>query len=299
MISSLPMLRTGARVGDYEIEKRLGAGAMAYVYKVRDKVLGGEFALKVLDETLRKSAEARRRFLDEARVQAALGEHPGIVRALGAVSTPEIAALVSAFVEGPTLAKEIERRRELPDADQIRTLMVPVVQAVGAAHARGVVHRGLKPANVLLVRTADGQTIPKVTDFGITKIIDRGSDKAPSGKSSIRSPARKRMHGYLSPEQVRSVLIATAGSDIYALGVLIYECATGLAPFTAENEEKLAKKILKGIHLRLHEARPDLPSALCDVVERAMALVPEERFKTCDELATALAPPRRRLRWRS
>lgn len=291
------MLRAGDRVADYEVEKRLGAGLIAHVYRVRDRVLGGQFAMKVLDDKLRSSLEVRRRFLNEARAQAVLGDHPGIVRAINAVSTPDIAALISTLVEGPTLAAYFERRRELPDAAQVRELMLPVLQAVGAAHKRGVVHRGLKPTNILLTRGPSGQGIPKVTDFGLAKITD-GTERS-AAKSSIRSVARRGRLNYMSPEQIRSPLVISPASDIFALGVIAYEVATGVVPFAGENDDKITKRILRGTHLHLRDRRADLPVRLADAVERAMSLAAEDRFESCEAMAKALAGSSGRLSWRA
>lgn len=291
------MLRAGDRVGDYEVEKRLGAGTIAHVYRVRDRVLDGQFAMKVLDDKLRASPEVRRRFLGEARAQAVLGDHPGIVRAINAVATPDVAALISNLVDGPTLGLVMERRRELPDAAQLRSLMLPIVQAVGAAHKRGVVHRGLKPANVIFARGPGGAVAPRVTDFGLAKITDGVEPSA--ARSSIRSVARRGRLNYMSPEQIRSPLVVAPSSDIFALGVIGYEIATGVVPFAGENEERTTRRILRGTHLHLRDRRADLPVRLCDAIERAMSLASEDRFESCDALAKALGGTSRSLGWRS
>ncbi|MBL0216063.1 MAG: serine/threonine protein kinase [Myxococcales bacterium] len=232
------MLAGGTRVGDYEIEAELGEGGMAKVYRARHALLDTLHAIKVLDAELRTNADARQRFLDEARIQAKHLDHPGIVKVTNIVATSEYAALVMELVEGGSL--ETYAASVVNDPGEVRRIMLSVLDAVGHAHAAGIVHRDLKPANVLL---AGAKRIPKVTDFGIAKV---NADPSRISKKSTHAGARMGTLSYMSPEQIRRAKDVTPRSDIFSLGAMLYELATGAVPFDGVDDFEVMEKIVHG-----------------------------------------------------
>jgi serine/threonine-protein kinase len=276
------VLPPGTRVGDYEIEAELGAGGMATVYRVRHALLDSRYALKVLDPRYRASAAARARFLDEARIQHRHLDHPNIVKVVNVVATADHAALVMELVEGPSLDDAQAELRGRPD--EVKRIMIAVLDAVGHAHAAGIVHRDLKPANVLLHRKGE-RLYPKVTDFGIAKL---SSALAAPGKQSTQGDHRMGTLGYMSPEQIVRARDVTAQSDIFSLGVMLYELATGALPFAGDNEYEVMDRVIHGRYPPPEEQWPAIDAVIARVVRRALAVAPGERFASCDEMAAAL-----------
>ena len=257
-------------VGDYAIERELGAGGMARVYRGRHVHLDTEHALKVLDPAYRHVPEARQRFLDEAKIQARLLSHPNIVRVTNIVATPEHAALVMDLVDGPSLDDVISTLPGNPD--EIRRIMLGILAAVEHAHRCGVIHRDLKPGNVLL----DGPTrTPRVTDFGIAKVTD---------KRTTAQGARMGTLVYSSPEQLRDPRGVTARSDIFSLGVVLYEMTTGGLPFRGDCELDVMNAIVAGTYFLPRVIDPQLAR----VIRRALEPDPSRRFPTCGAMAAAL-----------
>ena len=181
----------GRRIGDYVVEAKLGGGGMATVYRATHDILGTTHALKVLDEDLRKVEGARRRFLDEARIQAQHLDHPNIVKVINIVATSEAAALVMELIDGPSLAGHIAGLREPPSTSELCALALPILDAVQHAHDHGIIHRDLKPDNVLIA-TRNGALVPYVTDFGVAKVGDAACAASTSGPSgSYRGSIRR------------------------------------------------------------------------------------------------------------
>jgi len=275
------MLAIGTRVGEYEIERALGAGGMAEVYQARHAVLHTRHAIKVLLPALRESEHVRQRFLDEARVQANHLNHPNIVKVTGIVATADHAALVIELVEGTTLEDELAALRSRPD--EMIAIMLGVLEAVGHAHALGVIHRDLKPANVLLARK-NGVLVPKVTDFGIAKIaadIDGGKSK------STHAEAKMGTLHYMSPEQIRSAKNVTPQSDIFSLGAMFFEMATGKVAFDGTSDYEVMDAIVHGRYAKatLHAS---VAPRVAKVIEKAMAPDPADRYPSCEAMAIAL-----------
>ncbi len=275
------MLPAGSRVGDYEIEGDLGEGGMARVYRARHTILETHHAIKILDPELRANPEARQRFLDEARIQAKHLDHPGIVKVSNIVATPEHAALVMELVEGGSLEHQLVALRDRPD--EIKRIMIGVLEAVGHAHAAGIVHRDLKPANVLLARRGD-TVIPKVTDFGIAKV----SATAGRSKKSTHAATRMGTLSYMSPEQIRRARDVTARSDVFSLGAMLYELATGALPFDAENDYDVMEQIVNGRYPPPEERAPGIDPVIAQVIRRALQPDPARRHGSCAEMAAAL-----------
>jgi len=274
------MLPGGSRVGDYEIEAELGEGGMAKVYRARHALLDTLHAVKVLDSELRGNADARQRFLDEARIQAKHLDHPGIVKVTNIVATAEHAALVMELIEGKSLEACVHEL--VDDPAEIRRIMLAVLDAVGHAHAQGIVHRDLKPANVLL--SGKGR-VPKVTDFGIAKLSDPGRA---ASKKSTHAAARMGTLSYMSPEQIRRAKDVTPRSDIFSLGAMLYELATGSLPFEGGDDFDVMEKIVHGRFPPPKEKNPRIDPVFVEVIERALSPRPEDRYASCEEMAAAL-----------
>lgn len=262
-------------IGDYDILGELGAGGMARVYRGRHRHLETEHAIKVLDPSYREVPEARQRFLDEAKIQAKLLTHPNIVKVTNIVATPEHAALVMELIDGPCLDDVIE---SLPgNPDEIRRIMLGILSAVGHAHRCGVIHRDLKPSNVLL----DGAArIPCVTDFGIAKVTTGGY--VPS--SSTGGGARMGTLPYMSPEQIKGARDVTVRSDVFALGVVLYEMTTGGLPFRGDCDYELMDAIVCGRYFLPRVIDP----RIARVIRRALQPDPSRRYASCDEMAADL-----------
>ncbi len=272
----LPRTPLPEAIGDYEIVAELGAGGMARVYRGRHRHLETDHAIKVLDPSVRQVPEARQRFLDEAKIQAKLLAHPNIVKVTNIVATPEHAALVMELIDGPSLEDVIE---SLPgNPDEIRRIMLGILSAVGHAHRCGVIHRDLKPSNVLL----DGAArIPCVTDFGIAKVTTGAY--VPS--SSTGGGARMGTLPYMSPEQIKGARDVTVRSDVFALGVVLYEMTTGGLPFRGDSDYELMDAIVCGRYFLPRVIDP----RIARVIKRALQPDPSRRYASCEEMAAALS----------
>ena len=279
-------LEVGQRVGDYIIEGELGGGGMAVVYRVRHAVLETHPALKVLNASFRVDPDARQ------RIQARHLDHRNIVKVTNIVATDDVAALVMELVDpadgGTSLDALIAARSGLPSTEELLALALPVLDAIGYAHGKGIIHRDLKPANVLLARSEDGGWIPKVTDFGIAKVTDAGDRK----KKSTHAGARMGTVGYSSPEQLRQAKEVTARSDVFSLGALLYELATGKPAFDGSNDFDVMEKIVHGRFDPPEKIAPGIDRAIASAITRALSPTPEARFASCDELAAALRQAR-------
>jgi len=270
-----PPVAMPEQIGDYTIEAELGVGGMARVYRGRHVHLETEHAIKVLDPSYRHVPEARQRFLDEARIQAKLLDHPNIVKVTNIIATEEHAALVMEYVDGPSL------ERALPSvvrkSAEVTRIMLGILAAVDHAHRAGVIHRDLKPANVLL----DGvHGIPRVTDFGIAKVTDASYVRS----SATGNGARMGTLAYMSPEQIRGPRFVTARSDVFSLGIVLYEMMTGALPFDGESDYALMDAIVRG-----HYVMPsDMDPTIGHVIRFALQPDPAHRFQSCAEMADAL-----------
>jgi serine/threonine-protein kinase len=221
------------RIGDYLIEGLLGAGGMAKVYRAKHSILETHHAIKVLDPEYRANADARSRFLDEAKIQAKHLDHTNIVKVTNIVATAEHAALVMELIEGPSLESHLASLKAQPA--ESKRIMLGILAGVGYAHKAGIIHRDLKPANVLLAKRGD-ELIPKVTDFGIAKVT-APDDDGKGVKKSTHSAARMGTLSYMSPEQVKRAKDATARSDVFSLGAMLYEMATGEMAFGGDSKK--------------------------------------------------------------
>jgi serine/threonine protein kinase len=262
--------------GRYRLGGLLGRGGMGEVRDGEDLSLGRPVAVKLLHYGLSRDERFNRRFENEARAAARL-THPNVVLVYDAGEHDGRPFIVMERLPGRTLADEIVNG-PLPQ-EQVRTIGLDVVAALGAAHGEGIVHRDVKPSNVLL--TEDDHA--KVADFGIAKTMN-SSDYTTTG-TVIGTLA------YLSPERLRGEP-ATPASDWYAVGVVLYEALAGRKPFRADNPVAMLDAMQKGESEPLLAVRPDLSPDLAMAIERAMAADAVNRFATADEFLAALSDVR-------
>jgi serine/threonine protein kinase len=257
---------------EYELEKELGRGGMAIVYKARDKALEREVAIKILPFSLSFDAEFVERFQREARTSAKL-EHPNIIPIYRVGKSGRVIFFVMKFLRGKPLSNVIEARGALP-VPEIKRVLIEAGRALGYAHKHGIVHRDIKPDNIMFDEL--GQAI--VTDFGIAK-AQSGARLTGTGRS-IGTPH------YMSPEQARAQNL-DGRSDVYSLGVVGYQCLTGHVPFDGEDSFSIGYK-----HIMEELPTPPLETAeqreLFAVIQKMMAKKAEDRFQTAEELVGAL-----------
>jgi len=256
--------------GRYSIERELGRGGMGIVLLARDVALDRPVAIKLLPPHLATRPDERERFLEEARTAAGLA-HPNIVPIHLVEARGELVLFVMGFVDGETLRDRVERAGPLPPRLALK-LLQEVAWALGYAHQRGVIHRDVKPDNILIERATDRAL---VTDFGIAL----GRREAESAGGPIVGTAR-----YMSPEQACGEPV-DARSDLYSLGATFFYALTGRAPFEGANLPAILTKQVYETAPLVQALRPEVPTKLAAVVDRLLRKAPVERFQTADDLA--------------
>ncbi|HNN54073.1 MAG TPA: serine/threonine-protein kinase [Pseudomonadota bacterium] len=281
----------GRTLAHYRLLELVGHGGMASVFRAHDEQLDREVAIKVMHPHLATEAQARQRFSREARAVARL-RHENILE-IYAASDPESpeSSLVTEFVSGPTLRKFFELHGPLP-AEIVGLLGWVLADALAAAHEFGIVHRDVKPENVM-IRT-DGRIV--LCDFGIARLID--NDSVTNTGQLLGSPA------YIAPEHI-SGQPQDGRSDLFALGVLLYEALSAELPFSGRNPHETLTLIARGEHKPIGERVPGLPRPLEQIVEKLLSCSPDDRYPTARNLGLALldflrdvglATPREQLR---
>jgi serine/threonine protein kinase len=272
--------------GKYRVERVLGVGGMGVVVAAHHIQLDEKVALKFLLPEALGNAEAVARFAREARAAAKIkSEHVARVSDVGTLPSGA-PYMVMEYLDGGDLAGWIKQRGALP-VDQAVEFVLQACIAVADAHALGIVHRDLKPANLFCVRRSDGQLSIKVLDFGISKMND-ASGMAPG--SITRTSALMGSPLYMSPEQMRASKDVDAQTDIWALGVILFELMTGRPAFIAESVTELAIKVTNDPAPAIRGFRPDVPFALEAIVFKCLEKDRRQRYRNVAELALALLP---------
>ena len=263
----------GTIVAGYRIEERIGRGGMGLVYRAEHLSLGRRAAIKIIVPELAEDSGFRERFKREARIAAGF-QHPNIVTVYDAGEEDGRLYLAMQLIEGSDLSALLRVEGRL-DPDRAIDVCRQVAEALDAAHGQGLIHRDVKPANVLI----EGGTA-FLTDFGLTKRIEgarTGATKAGDVVGTIQ---------YVAPEQIEGGPV-DARTDVYALGCLVYQCLSGELPFGGDSDVAVMYAHLSGDQPRLSSVRPELPGELDAVIAKALERSPERRFQTCRDLMSA------------
>jgi non-specific serine/threonine protein kinase len=270
----------GTRLGRYEVRSAIGAGGMGEVYLAEDVRLGRTIALKILPAEMASDLQRMSRFTQEAKATSALN-HPNIITIHEIDQTDSLHFIVTEFIDGVTLRHRMNATRM--EVGEALDIAVQVVSALVAAHAAGIVHRDIKPENVMLRRDA----LVKVLDFGVAKLTDRVS------KSQSRVEAETLLAtgegvvigtvSYMSPEQARAEVV-DARTDLWSVGVMLYEMLAGRRPFDAATPVEALALILHKEHVPLKHFAPDIPAELDRIVQKTLAKNRDERYRTAEDL---------------
>ena len=272
----------GRTLGHYRILELLGKGGMGEVYLAEDTRLQRRVALKILAPELAHDQDRRERFEREARAAAQLN-HPHIVTIHSVEEAEGLAFLTLELVDGKTMS-ELIPTSGLP-LDRLLQWSIPLADAVGAAHQRGITHRDLKPANVML--TTDGRV--KVLDFGLAKLREDLAE-GPASMPTRDLTGEGRVLGtiaYMSPEQAEGRAVDPR-TDVFALGVVLYEMATGRRPFSGDTHLSVLTAILRDTPASVSQIKTDLPRELARIIQRCLAKDPEDRYQTAKDLRNDL-----------
>jgi len=265
--------------GRYTLERELGRGGMATVYLAREVAGDRAVAVKAMHPEL-ASALGLERFRREMEIVGSLS-HPGIVPLLDSGRAGTLLYYVMPYVEGESLHDRLERERRLPPDDAVR-ITLDIAEALSHAHSRGILHRDVKPENILLTRDPAPRAL--IADFGLARAVGA----ADSTKLTKTGTVVGTVH-YMSPEQVREDHTIDERSDVYSLGCVLYEMLTGAPPFLGRTVTDLVMKILRTPPASVGTVNPSVPPAVEQAIARALAKAPADRFPTMRQLASALA----------
>jgi eukaryotic-like serine/threonine-protein kinase len=282
--SSLPEPGT-LLVGKYRVERLLGQGGMGAVYAAQDEVLCRRVALKLLLTDTAQSPDGLQRFLNEARAAARLdSEHVARVMDFGRLDSG-LPFMVLEYLEGEDLAQVLQSRGALP-VPEVVDYVLQACEALAHAHAAGIVHRDLKPSNLFLARRGDGTSRIKVLDFGISKV----SDQSLAPKTLTAAGGMLGTPSYMSPEQIATPKKVDSRTDIWQLGVCLYELLTRSPPFMRESLGELIYAIVNDGAPAVTEKRPEVPAELDRAIRRCLARDASRRFANVAQLAERIAP---------
>src|SRR5437667_5985155 len=286
-------LLAGTRLGRYEIRSQIGAGGMGDVYLAQDTTLDRKVALKILPEKVAANERRMLRFVQEAKAASALN-HPNIITIHEIGTEPGAHFIATEFIDGETL------RHHMAPAPLMITeaieIALQVASALSSAHAAGIIHRDVKPENIMLRR--DG--IVKVLDFGLAKLTERWRadevDRDAATRAMVQTEPGTVMGttAYMSPEQARGAEVDTR-TDVWSLGVVLYEMVTGKEPFKSETASDTNAAILKTEPPTLSQLVPDIPGELERIVRKALQKDREERYQGVKDLLLDLKSLRREL----
>ena len=268
--------RAGSLLAGYRLEERIGAGGMAVVFRARDERLGRLVALKILAPEMAEDQEFRRRFIAESRAAAKV-EDPHIIPIYEAGEADGVLFIAMRFVAGGDLRRVLERERALAPGRAVEFIS-PVASALDAAHRAGLVHRDVKPANILVDASPDRPDHVYLSDFGVSK----GAVSSASVTGQFLGTPN-----YSAPEQIQCLAV-DGRADQYALACVAYQLLTGKVPFERDKPMTVLYAHVCEPPPSLVAQRPDLPSAADRVLARAMAKAPENRYRCCRDFADAL-----------
>ena len=280
-------LTAGVRLGPYEIVAALGAGGMGEVYRARDTKLNRDIALKILPDAFARDTDRLARFEREARVVAALN-HPHVVTIFSIEEHDGVRFMTMELVEGPTLAQVIAGGALAPA--RFFDIAIALADALSAAHRKHIIHRDLKPANVMV--TDDGRV--KVLDFGLARALDADAFQLGDDATHLGTQAGAIVGTmpYMSPEQIEARPLDHR-TDLFSLGIMLYELLTGSRPFRGDSPAALMSSILRDHVPPIAERRTDLPEGVGRIVDGCLEKNPRERIQTASEIHSALQVSRR------
>ncbi|MEI8256829.1 MAG: serine/threonine-protein kinase, partial [Deltaproteobacteria bacterium] len=269
--------------GKYRLTRVLGAGGMGAVYEAVNTWTDRRVALKLMLAAHAQSPGQIERFLREARAAGRI-DHPNIVQVLDVGQSEDGAFfLVQEFLAGQDLRAILDEAGRMSPRET-RALLAPVMSALAAAHAQGVVHRDIKPDNIFVVGLADGTRTPKVIDFGIAKLAEVES----AALSVTRTGTAIGTPLYMSPEQARGAKTLGPPSDVWSLGVVMFECLAGRCPVDGESYNEVIARLLTERPPRLDHIAQGTPRAVADIVAKALEPATGERFRTMEEFLAAV-----------
>lgn len=268
--------RSGQQIPGYRVLGKLGAGAMATVFKARQVSLDRTVAIKILPRKFSSNPQFIERFYAEGRAAAQLN-HPNIVQAYDVGKAGEYHYFVMEYVEGRTVYDDIVKHKRYPESEALE-IAVQVAEALMHAHDKGLIHRDVKPKNIMINRE------------GVVKLADMGLARAISDKEAAEAEAGKAFGTpyYISPEQIRGEKTVGAPADIYSLGATLYHMVTGSVPFDAKNPSSVMHKHLKAELIPPDHVNPKLSTGISEVIEMMMAKNPAKRYQNCKDLLVDL-----------
>lgn len=273
--------RTGQKIPGYKILGKLGAGAMATVYKAKQISLDRTVAIKVLPPKFASNPQFIERFYAEGRSAAQLN-HPNIVQAFDVGRAGDLYYFVMEYVDGRTVYDDIVKHRRYSESEAL-DIIIQIAEALEHAHAKGFIHRDVKPKNVMITR----EGVAKLADMGLARAItDKEAAEAEAGKA-FGTPY------YISPEQIRGEKGIGPPADIYSLGATLYHMVTGNVPFDGKNPSAVMHKHLKAELVPPDHVNPKLGSGISEVIEMMMAKDPRRRYRSCADLLLDLRQVRK------
>lgn len=267
--------------GKYQLESILGRGGMGVVFRARHLHTQRPVAIKILRPEFSQDRTLGKRFVREARAASSI-RHPNVVAVLDlGIDDDGTIYQVLELLDGEGLSAHLERKGELT-VERTLELLLPVMSGLVVAHAQGIVHRDLKPDNIFLARNHDGRVTPTLLDFGIAKLVDAGSSLATHTGSVLGTPQ------YMAPEQARGAKEQGAGIDVWAMGIIAFECLSGRVPFDGSTPALVMVQIMTERAPRLDVVNAAVPAELALVIERALMPAPADRFGAMSEFVEAL-----------
>ncbi len=269
-------------VSRYRLEQKLGEGGMGEVWAARDleEPEHARVALKFLKGKV--GPTELRRFQREARAAMAV-KHPNVVRIHRVVDWDGLPVMVMDLLDGESLGERLEHAQDVLPLEELATLLLPIISALGTAHAMGIVHRDLKPDNVFLQRMPDGTAMPKVLDFGIAKLSAQEGEAASTG-ALTSTGAMLGTPYYMAPEQAFGEKDVDSRADVWAMGVILYHALTGKRPVDGDNLGQLMKLLMTGNIPSIHGVAPTLPEDVRDLITRMLTT---DRSRRCQSMTDA------------